>query len=220
MYLYLEVHMESLEKVCKVHGNLKFDDIFIQNARTKKGFTLECKICMRERNKKQYEKRRVVEGRKRNNKWEEGERFCKIHGQLTEDQVETTKQWKNKSGLQMRCKLCCMESDLRFNKHANDLPPSKQKDYRYEAEVLKIHNMTAFDYDKMLAAQNNVCAICKNPETRGGRTKGTVTRMGVDHCHTTGDVRGLLCHACNSSLGKFKDNIDHLQAAIDYFETS
>jgi hypothetical protein len=40
--------------------------------------------------------------------------------------------------------------------------------------------------------------------------------MCIDHCHTTGKVRGLLCHACNRALGNFGDNIANLEQAIIY----
>jgi hypothetical protein len=48
-------------------------------------------------------------------------------------------------------------------------------------------------WDKMLAAQNGMCAICDRPPTC------------VDHCHSTGTVRGLLCGRCNLSLGTHQD---------------
>jgi Recombination endonuclease VII len=66
-------------------------------------------------------------------------------------------------------------------------------------------------YDTLFEAQSGVCAICKRPETR----KGTA-RLCVDHCHKTGEIRGLLCHRCNMVLGLVEDNCERLQAAIAY----
>lgn len=66
-------------------------------------------------------------------------------------------------------------------------------------------------YTDQLARQGGVCAICRNPPT--GRV------LDVDHNHTTGAVRGLLCRGCNTSLGKFKDSPELLRAAAAYLET-
>lgn len=49
-------------------------------------------------------------------------------------------------------------------------------------------------YKAMAEAQNSLCAICKEPEQKG-------KTLGVDHCHTTGRIRGLLCFKCNIMLG-------------------
>lgn len=54
------------------------------------------------------------------------------------------------------------------------------------------------------------CEICGR--ARGGR------RLSSDHCHKTGNRRGLLCNPCNVGLGCFKDNIDLMKAAIEYIE--
>jgi hypothetical protein len=43
--------------------------------------------------------------------------------------------------------------------------------------------------------------------------------LAVDHCHTTGKVRGLLCSTCNTALGSFQDNPAYLKAAIHYLES-
>ena len=58
------------------------------------------------------------------------------------------------------------------------------------------------DFEAMLAAQNHLCAICH----KNGKL------LVVDHCHTTGRVRGLLCSPCNSFLGRIHDSLDTLDA--------
>jgi hypothetical protein len=44
--------------------------------------------------------------------------------------------------------------------------------------------------------------------------------LSIDHCHETGKVRGLLCDACNTGIGRFSDQVDLLQKAIDYLENA
>tara|TARA_R100001086_G_scaffold244692_1_gene174766 strand:- start:493 stop:747 length:255 start_codon:yes stop_codon:yes gene_type:complete len=65
----------------------------------------------------------------------------------------------------------------------------------------------------MLRDQRGKCAICGKPECE---EKHSV--LHVDHCHTTGDVRGLLCRNCNHVLGLMKDDAALLAAAIAYLE--
>ena len=65
-------------------------------------------------------------------------------------------------------------------------------------------------FQKLLDAQKGGCAICKTLEPGG---KGS---FHVDHCHTNGHIRGLLCHHCNMLLGHARDNPLTLQAAFNY----
>lgn len=62
---------------------------------------------------------------------------------------------------------------------------------------------------EMIMRQGNACAIC------GERFKNEKLTH-IDHCHTTGKIRGILCVRCNVGLGQFKDNIISLQQAIKY----
>jgi hypothetical protein len=64
--------------------------------------------------------------------------------------------------------------------------------------------------DQMFLDQGSRCAICKSPEPRWK------SGWHTDHCHETGKVRGILCHFCNVALGLLKDNLETLQAAINY----
>jgi hypothetical protein len=75
-------------------------------------------------------------------------------------------------------------------------------------------------YEKLLKAQDGACAICKRPETmiRNVKGKDRPEKLSVDHCHTTGLNRGLLCSNCNNGLGRFGDDPLRLRAAADYLE--
>lgn len=67
-------------------------------------------------------------------------------------------------------------------------------------------------YGEILAQQNGLCAIC-------GRA-GPVHKklLGLDHCHTTGQMRGVLCSPCNQAIGMMEDDIERLAAAIEYLK--
>jgi hypothetical protein len=81
----------------------------------------------------------------------------------------------------------------------------------------KKYGITLNKYNDMLSAQGGVCAICSQPETR--MLRGKVAALSVDHCHTTGKVRGLLCNRCNIGLQMFKDNAELIQKASEYLNT-
>jgi hypothetical protein len=72
------------------------------------------------------------------------------------------------------------------------------------------------EYAEMYKQQNGVCAICSQPET--ATRKSVVKSLAVDHNHTTGKVRGLLCSACNTAIGKMRENPEILASAIQYLE--
>ena len=63
----------------------------------------------------------------------------------------------------------------------------------------------------MLEAQGHKCAICSSTDKGKGKQF-----FCVDHCHTTGKVRGLLCAPCNKALGQLGDTEEALQRALDY----
>lgn len=70
------------------------------------------------------------------------------------------------------------------------------------SRVLSSYGLTASDYDAMHAKQKGCCKLCGSPDTgRNDRFKF----WNIDHCHKTSSVRGLLCHMCNITLGKFEN---------------
>lgn len=69
---------------------------------------------------------------------------------------------------------------------------------------------------EMFDRQEGKCAICHRPERQ--MRKGVLKAMAVDHNHSTGKIRELLCCACNQAIGKFEENIEYLQSAIAYLK--
>ena len=80
------------------------------------------------------------------------------------------------------------------------------------------YGMSAEQYKIQLQLQNGVCAICKQPETATHSSTKQITQLVVDHEHTSGKIRKLLCSACNVGLGNFKDNPELLRKAALYLE--
>ena len=62
-------------------------------------------------------------------------------------------------------------------------------------------------YQELLVEQGHKCKLCGKMQTK---------RLAVDHCHSTGKVRGLLCTTCNAGLGCFNDDPEFLRKAVDY----
>jgi len=94
--------------------------------------------------------------------------------------------------------------------------PSPQYNYPdRRRNAYRRYGITLEEYDTMLAKQNYVCAICKNPESMLHKS-GRLYNLSIDHDHDTGRVRGLLCRNCNIGLGCFNDDILQLRAAISY----
>ena len=77
---------------------------------------------------------------------------------------------------------------------------------------LKKYGIKIDDYDKMYENQGGKCAICET------RDFGSRKRPCIDHCHESGEVRGLLCSRCNTAIGMFDDNTTTIKRAIDYLE--
>ena len=82
-----------------------------------------------------------------------------------------------------------------------------------DRRLMRLYGLTPEEHNAMEAAQNSLCAICNRPERlKGGR------RLSIDHCHSTGAIRGLLCSRCNTAIGSFDDNIELMRRAIEYLQ--
>lgn len=131
---------------------------------------------------------------------------------------EFHKNKRNKGGLASYCR---MHTRQRYEQHyAHNAPARRTYQKRRREEqaehtrrlqrLSKIKSKYGLDrdaYATLVAAADGRCAIC-------GREK----KLQIDHCHTTGKVRGLICWSCNIALGKMEDSVERLQAAIRYLQ--
>lgn len=118
------------------------------------------------------------------------------------------------------CKVCKQNGTYAWREANRDKYNETQRSFqrgltpeqRYGSEIKRRYGCTLEQYNAMLTAQEGKCAVCSklhNPAEKKGR-------LFVDHCHNSGEVRALLCSACNSMLGYAKDDTRVMAEAIAY----
>jgi Recombination endonuclease VII len=90
-----------------------------------------------------------------------------------------------------------------------NMAPAAKARYIRDANLKALYGISLVQYERLLARQGGVCAICGRPP-RGQRP------LDVDHNHTTGQVRGLLCGNCNRALGLLEENPILFDKAKEY----
>lgn len=121
-----------------------------------------------------------------------------------EKPIDDFYRWKSKgsSGFYKTCKGCWSEREVKRFQDSDRTHRDRNLRFKF--------GITEEEYQWMLEDQNYVCAICWEPERVVGRS------LAVDHDHKTGKIRGLLCHSCNTGLGKFLDDPKLLVEASEY----
>lgn len=78
--------------------------------------------------------------------------------------------------------------------------PKQARDYSLKNKYDLPHG----EYERLLASQDGRCALCQSADCGRKSGKWSAGHFMVDHCHSTGRVRGLLCHTCNVALGAYE----------------
>ncbi len=114
------------------------------------------------------------------------------------------------------CKACAKKRGEIWreqNPGYNTMLARGEPGYNKRLRLRSRYGLTQERYLSMIEAQKNLCAICGQPERRSIR--GEPAPLCIDHDHTTGRVRGLLCHACNIAL-VYVEREDWWEAAQQY----
>jgi hypothetical protein len=88
---------------------------------------------------------------------------------------------------------------------------SRTRTQSREKHLVRKYGVSLAIYDAMLTRQGGRCAVCGKLQDKA---------FDVDHCHSTGNVRGLLCTNCNRMIGHSGDSPWRLRYAADYLERS
>lgn len=120
-----------------------------------------------------------------------------------------------KRGYQSWCKNCeSVASKSRYIPKPKKEVIEKEKKLSEKKRQLKIrYNLSYEEYLLMYEKQEEKCLICEK-----NKVLGTKKGLFVDHCHTTGRVRGLLCSRCNTLLG-YIENSDNILYNIKKYLT-
>lgn len=161
-----------------------------------------CKICMRERSKASYRKRRAAAGRmvRETRDVPAGERWCP-DCETSKPLTDFPRNRSDSTGFGNYCKPChnTRGRENRIKNHGST------RNYHLKGR----YGITADDYDRLFDAQRGLCAGCwRAPAAH------------VDHDHATGKVRGLLCLNCNQALGNVRDDIEVLRGLVNYLHAS
>lgn len=155
-------------------------------------------------------------------------RICRLCG-TSRPLLTSFSRTNTKDGYFVRCKICCnrvarerygpeqrrawarsnyQRTKTEIVRKARERRHANREQYR-DISRRYLYGLTRAQFDAMKAAQGNVCAICCLPQSHG-------KELCVDHCHTTGKIRGLLCRKCNAAIGLLGDDIAMVETALRY----
>ena len=188
-------------KFCRDCGAHRPVEEFSKNKKSRDGLAFYCRAHMAERSAKSRDARRLHPRKNRLTPRDlvvpEGSKWCPDCGT-----VKPYEQFpRTKASTTGRATYCLPCHNVRGHRSRERVGGARTYHLTHR------YGITADEADLMLEAQGGVCAICR-----------AVPAAHVDHDHSTGRVRALLCFNCNGGLGQFRDDPAVLQAAVFYVE--
>ena len=128
-----------------------------------------------------------------------------------------TKQCKGKCKEQLPCAAFGRDASKEDNLNIycrncnNSKGKLRDRNKEQEYKLKKRYGISLDEYISIFIGQGGLCKVC---------CKDTGKLLVVDHCHSSLEVRGLLCGPCNLGLGMFYDDKDNLRRAIKYLKES
>ena len=101
-------------------------------------------------------------------------------------------------------------STEKFKETRKRYQPTHYARYGRKWRIMKEFGMSLAQFEEMKSKQGNRCAICGNPPKKRA--------LAIDHDHSTGKIRGMLCYPCNVVLGLVSDSIVTLDRMIEYLK--
>ncbi len=169
-------------------------------SRIAKTLTLKkCTNCLKEKTPSEFYKRKD-----RGMKCSYYCKRCQLkHGKQNPNRSAIRKRWVNKNR-----ERAVNATRLWQKKHPENLKLAQRKhDLKHK------YGITLKQHEALLMKQSLCCGICQKDKLDFKMS------FAVDHCHTTGKVRGLLCSKCNTALGLFNDDIKIMKRAIQYLKS-
>lgn len=229
-----------INKICPGCNENKLITEFGRNVTQADGLAYKCKAC------RNSEKKAYTSGFKAEGRFDiHGSKCCTVCGDV-KAMVEFCKDNSKKSGRSSRCKdcsntkaaeyklkrresyqgpsvlgkkCCCCGEEKLASKFPKSISSSDglrnycttcKRERSKDARLQRQYGITIQEYKDILSSQNMRCACCGTKKCSAGLP------FCVDHDHNTGEVRGLLCQACNTSIGKLGDTIEGVRKALDY----
>jgi hypothetical protein len=121
-----------------------------------------------------------------------------------------SKQTKSRDGLSVHCRECHSQYWNAYQEIAKPM----QRTYHLRRSY---KDFSEADYQALFELQKGLCAACGHPSTT--KHYGKTAPLAVDHDHITGEVRGLLCIACNRALGYLNDSPERIKGLLRYIES-
>jgi len=108
-------------------------------------------------------------------------------------------------GFQAQCKACRNEARRQANRNRTEAQRAHDRERQRDQDLRRYYGISQVEYDRLSDRQGGRCGICRRDAA-----------LHVDHDHESGQVRGLLCHPCNTALGLFGEDPERLLAAAEW----